>query len=131
MPNSDASLQLILTGDRNRGRHLLKVNHTTIALTDDSYNLLCELIVAMHERPGGFVRCSRYRIQRLRRGLNTYARRTPVGQRLITNGLKNEYRLSLRHEQIVLSDTFKELSATALEERFRVPILRYWDPAFK
>ena len=58
---------LVLTGDRRRGRYLVKLQHKPLWLSPTLYSLLCELVAAeRRKRKGGFLAVPPYAIYRLR-----------------------------------------------------------------
>jgi hypothetical protein len=100
---------LVLTGHRNQGHHLVKLEGTPIWLSGSLFDLICEMALARGRSQLGFVSCNRMAIQRLRCVLDSATGQQGLGARMIVTGSKSHYRLALDPGYISLDSTFDEL----------------------
>jgi len=121
--SSASGPRLVLTGERLRGRHLVKLDGQAIWLPGGLFIALCELVRGRFSTQTGFVVQSSLTIHRLRAALDGHAAQLD-GTSLVETGDGQEYRLALDPELLSVEPTFGELpSPTFISEASKLDLL--------
>jgi hypothetical protein len=100
--------RLLLTGERHRGRHLVKLDARPIWLPGTLFIALCDLVRTRCTTATGFAVESSLNICRLRDLLDPAVKRHN-GRSVIQTGDGQEYRLTLKPQRLSVHPTFAEL----------------------
>jgi hypothetical protein len=107
------SVRLVLTGDRLRRRHLIRLDGRAVWLPGSLFTALCRLVVARHTTQTGFIVESPLTIFRLRTLVDSDAAKRKDTS-IIDTGDGHEYRLAIDPALVDAEPSFAELPSPAL-----------------